>query len=113
MRRVRQPSGADRPAHQAAIDVPSDLGLYELARHCADIRYEDGGERQVGWYKVDVVGTEWQCRVSDPDSECSFVARGVTMLEALRLASALLGAENCPWAPDRFLKGRAAPKKKK
>jgi hypothetical protein len=113
MKRVAAPGGEGKPSSQASVETGNGSGLAALAQHCAYLRYEDGGDRQPGWFKVDVVGSEWCIRVSDPDSECSFVARAGTMMDALKLASTLLDSENCPWAPDRFLKGRAAPKKKK
>jgi len=113
MKRVKQLTGEEAPV-SVASQAPGGFDKFPgLNAHQSGTKYDDGAPRRPGSVRSYTEGSEWCVRVSDPDSCCSFVARGETWWDAMLLAELLVTAERCPWAPDSFLQDQAARKKKK
>jgi len=115
MKRVkpRAQTSQEGPVHLAPLDGRA-LSLFpNLVSHCAVIRYEDGTARQAGWFTLKTQGTQWVISIKDPDAACQLTAIAGTLDDALALADLLLGSDDAPWEPDRFLGQRQGSTKKK
>lgn len=102
----------DGPIHLAPVESKVFGSLFNLVAHCAETRYEDGESRQTGWFTIKTMGAAWTVQIKDPDSACQLQVTAATLDDALALADVLLGAEEAPWEPDRFLKAQQQQKKK-
>jgi hypothetical protein len=78
-------------------------------------QYEDKTPRTPGYMTVRNRVTTMEVTVYDVDGCCRLVSRGPTLDHALSLIEQLLGVEDAPWEPDRYLADQAAksrPRKK-
>lgn len=99
--------------HLAPVESNIFTNLMPLVEHCAIRRYDDGEQREPGWFTVKTQGSAWVVQVKDPDGAVSFSAVGQTLDNALETAALLLACDEAPWEPDRFLAGQKATGKKK
>jgi len=107
----RLPS-AEPVAHLAPMESDILSGLLPLVEHCAARQYDDGTPREPGWLTIKTTGAAWVVQVKDPDSACSFTAVAATLDKALETAAMLLGSDDAPWEPDRWLLESQKKKKK-
>jgi hypothetical protein len=76
-------------------------------------KYDDGSPRTPGYLTVRNRVTTFEITVYDPDGCCRLSARASTLDEALALTEKLLGVEEAPWEPDRYLQEQASRGAKK
>lgn len=99
--------------HLAAVESVIFSDMMSLIEHCCLRKYEDGTDRECGWFTIKVTGAAWVVQVKDPDSATSFSAVADTLDKALGTAALLLACDEAPWEPDQFLARMKAEKKKK
>lgn len=109
----REYSGEHGPSHLAPIDSKVLSAFHNVIAHCCVVRYDDGTPRQAGWLTLKTQGQSWVVQVKDPDGACSLTAIASTLDDALAMADLLLGSDDTPWEPDRFLRAQQSEKKKK
>lgn len=112
MKRKTVNSGGSSDRHLAAMETALFAQHLPLVEHCAIVRYDDGEPRLNGWIRLGVLGGAWTLDVKDPDSEMSFRIVDSSLDKAWDAAALLLACDEAPFAPDPYLKGRKAPKKK-
>lgn len=112
MKRRSVKVGTEGVKHLAALESRILDGMLSLVEHCAVRQYEDGEQREPGWFTVKTQGAAWCVQVKDPDGCCSFTAVAETLDKALETAALLLSCDEAPWEPDRFLASSKASKKK-
>jgi hypothetical protein len=100
------------PQHIAPIDSRILSQVLNVISHCCIVRYDDGSPRRPGWVTLQTQGASWMLVAKDPDSSAQLRVVGPTLDDAFALLDMLLGAEDAPWEPDRFLQGMANGKKK-
>jgi len=106
-------AGASVAPHLAPLETNVFGKLFNIVSHCCLTRYDDGDARQPGWVTIKTQGSAWVVQVKDPDGCCGMQCIGNTLDDALALADLLLGAEDAPWEPDRFLLANKARDGKK
>ncbi len=99
--------------HLASMESEHMKDHLALLEHCALRKYEDGSEREVGWYVTKCVGAAWVIQVKDPDSCMSFSAVADTYDKALDTANLLLACDEAPWEHDTWLAKSKMEKQKK
>jgi len=99
--------------HLAPMETNRLADVMPLVEHCSIRRYDDGDEREPGWFTVKTIGSSWAIQVKDPDACVSFTAVAPTLDQAMETAALLLACDEAPWEPDRFLTQQRATKKKK
>lgn len=75
--------------------------------------YADGLQRTPGYYTVRNRLVEFEATLYDPDGGVRLVVRHREYDRMWFAVEALLGAEDAPWEPDRYLMEQAAKKPKK
>lgn len=98
--------------HLAPVESDVFSKLPNLVSHCCVTQYDDGEVRQPGWFTVKTLGSAWVVQVKDPDAGAQITATSDTLDNALCLADLMLGSEDAPWEPDRFLRSQGARRKK-
>lgn len=76
-------------------------------------KYDDDTPRTPGYVTVRNRATTFEVTVYDPDSGSRLSARAPTLDGALSLVEQLLGVEDAPWEPDRYLMEMNAKTRKK
>lgn len=99
--------------HLASVECDLFTQHMSLVEHCALRKYDDGTDREPGWFTVKVTGAAWVVQVKDPDSCTSFSAVADTLDKALDTAALLLACDEAPWEHDTWLAKSKADKKKK
>jgi len=99
--------------HLAAMETTLMSQHMALVEHCALRKYEDGADREPGWFTVKVTGAAWIVQVKDPDSCTSFSAVADTLDKAFDTANLLLACDEAPWEHDVWLAKSKMEKKKK
>jgi len=99
--------------HLAAMETTLMSQHMALIEHCALRKYEDGSDREPGWFTIKVTGAAWVVQVKDPDSRKSFSAVADTFDKAIDTANLLLACDDAPWERDVWLEKMMAEKKKK
>ena len=89
--------------HLAAVESSLMAQHMALVEHCALRKYDDGTDREVGWFTVKVTGAAWVVQVKDPDSCMSFAAVADTLDKAFDTANLLLACDEAPWEHDVWL----------
>lgn len=111
-RQILAGATAPGPEHIAPIDSTALSAFPNLVKHCCITRYDDHTPRRPGWITVQTQGAAWMVVCKDPDACAQLRVTGPTLDDALALAELLLGAEDAPWEPDRFLSSQGNGKKK-
>lgn len=75
--------------------------------------YDDGTPRTPGYVTFRNRVTTYEVTVYDPDSASRLCARGPDLDHTLNLLEKLLGAEEAPWEPDRYLQEQQQSKLKR
>jgi hypothetical protein len=107
------------PAPESVLKLPvctesvllSDLPL--MLRHITETSYDDLTPRTPGYYWVMNREVAFEVIVFDPDSGCRLPCRAADYDTAMMLAERLLGVEDAPWEPDRFLSDQLLKRVKK
>lgn len=90
--------------------------LPRLAEYLTRVSYDDGSPRVPSYYTLRNRGASFEVTVYDPDSGGRLPVNGATLDEAFLALEKLLGAEEAPWQPDKYLMSelaRKAPRAKK
>lgn len=110
----RTPVGPGGFVLPAAPSVSTLLAKLPAVREfCSATEYDDHSAREPGYMTLRTVGTQWQVTLYDPDSGTRLPVRAPDLDKALLLAEQLLGVEDAPWEPDRYLTEMLAKKNKK
>lgn len=114
MKRVNLDRKADAvvPVHLAAVESVVLEKLPEIISHLTHTRYEDGTPRQTGTVTLRTRGSSWCAEARDFDACARLICVANSADDALALLDLLLGSDNAPWEPDRFLLEKQ-PKKPK
>jgi hypothetical protein len=99
--------------HLASVECDLFAQHMALVEHCALRKYDDGTDREPGWFTVKVTGAAWVVQVKDPDSCTSFAAVADTLDKALDTANLLLACDEAPWEHDPWLAKTKAEKSRK
>lgn len=99
--------------HLAAVETRVFAEHLALVEHCCLRKYEDGSDRDVGWFTIKTTGAAWVVQVKDPDSCCSFQVVADTLDKAFDSANLLLACDDAPWEHDTWLAKAKMEKKKK
>lgn len=75
--------------------------------------YDDKTPREPGYLTIRTVGTQWQVTLYDPDSGSRLPVRAAELDKALLLAEQMIGVEEAPWEPDRYLTELLAKRSRK
>lgn len=101
-------------------ELPSESKLFgklpQLLKYLTRITYDDGQARTPSYYTLRNRGSSFEVTLYDPDAGGRLPVNGVTLDEAFIALEKLLGAEDAPWQPDRYLMAelvKREPKKKK
>lgn len=105
-------SGSSAERHLAALESALFAQHLALLEHCAVTRYDDGDPREPGFLRFGTLGAAWTLDVKDPDTEMSFRLVDASVDKLWDAAALLLACDEAPFAPDPYLKGRKATKKK-
>jgi len=100
-------------SHLAAIESVMLTPVPNIVAHLAVTRYDDGTPRQPGWLTVRTEGVSWKVIAKDPDGQCSLTAIAQSVDDALALMDLMLGAEDAPWEPDRWMMDKKPGGRKK
>lgn len=110
---------AARPGDTVVPALPSTSTLLPklpaLREFISATAYDDGTPRTPGYFTVRNRVTTYEVTVYDPDGAARLSGRAPTLDGALSLVEQLLGVEEAPWEPDRYLAEQAAksrPKKR-
>jgi hypothetical protein len=110
---------AARPGDAVVPALPSASvhwpKLPALREFLTATKYDDGTPRTPGYVTVRNRVSTFEVTVYDVDGCCRLSSRAGKLDDALSLVEQLLGVEDAPWEPDRYLTEQAAkvPKKKK
>jgi hypothetical protein len=100
------------PIHLAGMETQLFLPVFEIVKHLAITRYEDGLPRLPGLIILRTEGPHWKCITKDPDTQMQLQVVASTIDDALVLTDCFLGADKAPWEPDRYAQGKKPPGKK-
>lgn len=87
-----------------------------LTEYLTRVTYDDGEIRTPSYFTLRNRGASFEVTLYDPDSGGRLPVNGVTLDEVFFALEKLLGAEDAPWQPDRYLLSelqKKAPKSKK
>lgn len=76
-------------------------------------QYEDGSPRVPGYFTLRNRGASFELTMYDYDSGCRLPVSAHELDKALQLMEQLLGVEEAPWEPDRYLMNLLAERNKK
>lgn len=115
MKRVdlNKANGATRPLHLAAVETEILGRCPQVVAHLTHVAYDDGSPRQTGTVTIRIRGTTWSVEARDWDACARLVASGTSCDDAFALLDLLLGSDNAPWEPDRYLEEKKPTKKSK
>lgn len=109
---LNKANGATRPIHLAAVETQILERCAQVVAHLCHVAYDDGSPRQPGTVTIRVRGSTWSVEARDWDAAARLVASATTLDDAFALLDLLLGSDNAPWEPDRYLAETKQPKKK-
>jgi len=105
------------PGQHVVPALPSSSTLWPklpaLREFITATTYDDGSARTPGYVTVRNRVTTFEVTVYDPDGAARLSARAPTLDGALSLVEQLLGVEEAPWEPDRYLQEQSAKLNKK
>lgn len=113
MKKKKVGGGKDGPEHLAPMESVVFGQLFELVKHMATIKYEDGDPRKPGEVRVRPAGLMWVAEALDYDACCMVQCVQPTLDDALAGLQLLLEQENAPWQPCTWMKPPAVARKKK
>jgi len=113
MKRVdlNKSNGSSRPVHLAAVETEILGRCPQVVAHLCHVAYDDGSPRQPGTVTIRVRGSTWSVEARDWDACARLVASATTCDDAFALLDLLLGSDNAPWEPDRYLEEKKPQKK--
>jgi hypothetical protein len=88
------------PIPSTSVQMPKVPMIREWLHSTA---YEDGSPRQPGYMTIRNKVTVMEVTMYDPDAGARLPVRAATLDQALVLLEQLLGVEEAPWEPDRYL----------
>lgn len=109
----RRNMGGSGPVHLAGVESEVLRILPQVVAHLTHIRWDDGQPRQPGTVTLRTRGAMWVAEARDFDSAARLVVTASTVDDVLVLLDQMLGSDDAPWEPDRFLEPKSPPKKGK
>lgn len=114
MKRVElnKSKGDKVPLNTAAVETVLFERIPQVVAHLTHVRYEDGSARQTGTITLRTRGGSWYAEARDYDAGARLIACAQSCDDALALLDLLLGSDDAPWEPDRYIQDAKNGKKK-
>lgn len=109
---LNRSKGDRTPVHQAAVETTILEKVPQVVAHLTHTVYEDGSARQTGTITLRTRGGSWVAEARDFDAGARLIAHAQSCDDALALLDLLLGSEDAPWEPDRYIQESKNGKKK-